>query len=73
MMPEALLILFIYGGDHPVVKVVPWPVCVAIHRNWRYADASGKRYIMMDAITREKAVVRDVRCEDRNRIGVPTS
>ncbi len=71
-MPEAYLILLLHVGA-PVVEVVPWSVCLHVHRAWRYADATGQRYVALDTLTGTKAYVREVRCEDSNRQGAPTS
>jgi hypothetical protein len=56
-----------------MVEAVPWPICLAVHRQWRYADAIGKRYIAMDRRTGARSHIREVRCEDRNKTEVPTS
>lgn len=74
MVQEATLILLMFTGE-PIVKSVPWPVCLAIHRDWRYADANGKNYIAMNTLTGVRSHVREVRCEDRNDAPkeVPTS
>ena len=71
-MSEAVLILLLHVGA-PVVEVVPWPVCLHVYRAWRYADATGQRYVRLDITTGARAYVRDVRCEDRNVQGVPSS
>ena len=67
-MPEALLVIVFYTSREPMVEAVPWPICLAVHRQWRYADAIGKRYLAMD-----RSHIREVRCEDRNKTEVPTS
>lgn len=71
-MTEAVLILLLHVGE-PIREIVPWPVCLHVHRAWRYADATGQRYVAMDTVTGDTSYVREVRCEDRNKREVPTS
>ncbi len=68
-MPEvAILVLLLHVGE-PLRFEVPWTICLAEFRRWRYVDATGGRIVAFDTDRGAKVYVREVRCELSNETG----
>ena len=69
---DYILVLILAVGD-PIRLPATLTECMHAHRGWRYADATGRRHMAYDTITRQKAHVVEVQCVEEKRQGVPTS
>lgn len=63
MIEMAIIVMLLDTGDEVRTRT-PLASCLAMHREWRYLDASGRgRMVALDKESGAKRIVRSVRCE----------